>query len=114
MTSTTPSGTTPSGSMPSRRTLSRASLTKTSACLLLVLACATTAAAREVRSGDTDGAACQDSPHAASHAPAAATVPAATTPSRETRIKPSVHGDAAAGSQLQAPRWHSFLPGMFR
>ena len=31
------------------------------------------------------------------------------------RTKPTVRGsDAASGSRLQAPRWHSFLPGMFR
>ena len=35
-----------------------------------------------------------------------------TTP---VRGKPTVRGtDAASGSRLQAPRWHSFLPGMFR
>ena len=30
--------------------------------------------------------------------------------------KPTVRGSDAtpAGSRLQAPRWHSFLPGMFR
>ena len=37
--------------------------------------------------------------------------PAATP----VRGKPSVRGaDVASTSRLQAPRWHSFLPGMFR
>lgn len=29
--------------------------------------------------------------------------------------KPSVHSDVGAtGGRMQSPRWHSFLPGMFR
>lgn len=42
----------------------------------------------------------------------ARSVEPATAP---VRGKPTVRGtDAASGSRLQAPRWHSFLPGMFR
>lgn len=35
-------------------------------------------------------------------------------PPRETRVKPSVHSDTPSGGRVQSPRWHSFLPGMFR
>lgn len=35
--------------------------------------------------------------------------------SAPVRSKPMVRGsDAPSGSRLGAPRWHSFLPGMFR
>jgi hypothetical protein len=45
--------------------------------------------------------------------------PAATTgvkPPAATRIKPAitVRGGSDDGSSVHAPRWHSFLPGMFR
>ncbi len=33
---------------------------------------------------------------------------------RDTKAKPSVHSDAEPGNRLQSPRWHNFLPGMFR
>ena len=40
--------------------------------------------------------------------------PATTT--TPVRSQPAVRGGdgAASGARLQAPRWHSFLPGMFR
>lgn len=81
-------------------------------CLLMALAMvATGASAREARYASPDSPSCQEDHHdqpAASPAPAAA--PAASTPS----IKPSLHSDAIRGGRLQTPRWHSFLPGMFR
>ncbi|WP_168356438.1 hypothetical protein [Lysobacter enzymogenes] len=33
---------------------------------------------------------------------------------RDTKAKPSVHSDSDPGNRLQSPRWHNFLPGMFR
>ena len=44
-----------------------------------------------------------------------ATLPASRPSTSPVRSKPTVRGtDAAPGNRLQAPRWHSFLPGMFR
>jgi len=44
-----------------------------------------------------------------------AALPAARSSSSPVRSKPTVRGaDAVPGNRLQAPRWHSFLPGMFR
>ena len=47
---------------------------------------------------------------------AAATATQATTPAGSTRITPviGVRGGDASGSSAHSPRWHSFLPGMFR
>lgn len=47
---------------------------------------------------------------------AAATAKQATKPAGSTRIKPviGVRGSDAGGSSAHSPRWHSFLPGMFR
>ncbi len=47
---------------------------------------------------------------------AAATAAQATKPTGSTRIKPviGVRGGDAGGSNAHSPRWHSFLPGMFR
>lgn len=33
---------------------------------------------------------------------------------RDTKAKPSMHSDSDPGNRLQSPRWHNFLPGMFR
>ena len=46
-----------------------------------------------------------------------ATVPGTSKPATApVRSQPSVRGSdaTATGNRLQAPRWHSFLPGMFR
>lgn len=77
-------------------------------CLLILLACGHVAA-REVKLSSPDGGSCPDT----LAAPKTARKPA--TPAREaaneTRVRPTVHGDANTGPRL---RWHSFLPGMFR
>jgi len=79
-------------------------------CLVFVLLSAG-AAAREVKMSSPNGGGCSEQAVAtAKKAPASAT-PAAG-PAAETRIKPSVHSDAPG--RLSSPRWHSFLPGMFR
>ncbi|UJB20045.1 MULTISPECIES: hypothetical protein [Lysobacter] len=33
---------------------------------------------------------------------------------RDTKAKPSMHSDSDNTNRLQSPRWHNFLPGMFR
>lgn len=39
---------------------------------------------------------------------------AAPPTARDTKAKPSVHSDSDGTNRLQSPRWHNFLPGMFR
>jgi hypothetical protein len=81
-------------------------------CLLLALATLTTAAsAREAKFAAPDSPSCQEAHHdEPTSSPAPAANPAPSTPS----IKPSMHSDTVRGGRLQSPRWHSFLPGMFR
>ena len=84
-------------------------------CLCLLIAAASASvAARESRGGEVGaGGACPQS--IAERKPAA--VRDNTTPVRqvrESKLKPTVHGDAPGGSRLQPQRWHSLLPGMFR
>ena len=82
-------------------------------CLILICLC-TTASAREMRQGSDDGS-CPEITAAVAEAEgsAPATKPRAATPAARTKSsKPSsARGDA---QRVQAPRWHSFLPGMFR
>lgn len=78
-------------------------------CLLFALASATVAA-REVKLSSPGSEACPEARSDARHL-----LRANTAPVRETRAKPSVHGDAPSGAgRAQTPRWHSFLPGMIR
>jgi hypothetical protein len=65
---------------------------------------------------EADAGAASDAPAAASAKPATA---ATTKPAATTHIKPvvTVRGGSSGGddsSSVHAPRWHSFLPGMFR
>ena len=83
-------------------------LTRTCLCLLIAFASASVAA-REVKLSAANGGSCPDS--IGSKEPARSTARSTTAPVREAKTKPSVHSDA--GGRLQ-PRWHSFLPGMFR
>ena len=85
-------------------------------CLLLTSAGAM-AGAREVRlHGPNGDGGCPDATTPA--APAAAPANATTTPVRHAdKIKPviTVRGGGSDDSgTTHAPRWHSFLPGMFR
>ncbi len=90
-------------------------MTRIACCLLLLLACFAVSA-REVRlhGPDGDGGACPDALGAPSIIPATSKM-----------HHPSVinHGKPKAPSPIRAsdedgaphmPRWHSFLPGMFR
>ena len=79
-------------------------------CLLIALASAG-AIAREVKMSSPDSGSC---PEAAASKPSKQKVapPRETSPARETRARPSLHSDSDVTSGK--PRWHSFLPGMFR
>ena len=80
-------------------------------CLLFALTSATVAA-REVKMSSPNSGACPDA-DASTHADLVdVATPARATQPRETKIKPSIHSDVP--SRLGSPRWHSFLPGMFR
>ena len=79
-------------------------------CMLIVMSSAT-AAAREVRLSSPNSGACPD---AAAESDEKTTGPTAIRPAVAPKkaLKPSVHGDVH--SPLRSPRWHSYLPGMFR
>ncbi|MEG3158645.1 hypothetical protein ACKVMH_12340 [Lysobacter zhanggongensis] len=79
-------------------------------CICLVfIALSAGVAAREIKMSSPNSGACKDAAVVAKGDPAA--VPARAE-ARETRIKPSIHSDTA--TRVSSPRWHSFLPGMFR
>lgn len=82
-------------------------------CLCLLIAFASTGvAAREFRMSSPNGESC---PETSPHRPAKQKIVQAreSTPVRETRTRPSLHSDSE-GPTLGKPRWHSFMPGMFR
>ena len=79
-------------------------------CLLIAVSSAT-AVAREVKLSSPNSGACSDAKPATVDSKAVENTGPAT-PSRATEVKPSIHSDAP--SRLGSPRWHSFLPGMFR
>jgi hypothetical protein len=82
---------------------------------LLLLSAGSMAGAREVRlHGPNGDGGCPD---AATPATAAAPTKAATSTTTHTdKIKPviTVRGGGDDNGVSHAPRWHSFLPGMFR
>lgn len=86
-------------------------------CLCLLIACmSTNIAARDVKhSSPNSGSCATQSAEAAPETGASAKDrlrPArATAPVREPATRPALHSDAPA---RPSPRWHSFLPGMFR
>ena len=66
-----------------------------------------------------DGTACPETPTAASTVPtdetdgdAALGSPAHRT--QKAKQAPAVRGTGGGGNRTTTPRWHSFLPGMFR
>lgn len=79
-------------------------------CLLIALTSASVAA-RDIKMSSANGGSCPDS--VADKQPASGSVRKAP-PARETRANPGVNSDSAGNGRLQSPRWHSFLPGMFR
>lgn len=86
-------------------------------CLLLGAVGSAAAGARDVRmhGPNGDGGGCTDTTQPATPAHAATTKPATTTTSHAGKVKPviGVRGGGDDGGS-HAPRWHSFLPGMFR
>ena len=96
-------------------------------CVLLLATTSSTVAAREVRLAGPNGGGgnvqqCQEIANAVEEATAKApakprTTVTTTTPSRKpVKTTPAVRsaGDDDSAPRLSTPRWHSFLPGMFR
>ena len=86
-------------------------------CLLFLTAslAVAQASAREVSKLSPNDA-CSSNAGAAKDAPARPQSRGGNAPqtARDTKAKPSVHSDSDGGNRLQSPRWHNFLPGMFR
>jgi hypothetical protein len=86
---------------------------RTCICLLIAFASATVAA-REIKLSNANSGSCPESMAAmAVGKDPARPVPRTVVPVRDSKAKPGMHGDANNVRQ-QSPRWHSFLPGMFR
>jgi len=100
-------------------------------CFLLVLA-STSVSARDYRMAGPNGGggsgtgscsettATDDAPDIANaiadatKKPAAKPQVTATTQRKPVKVTPAARAEADSASRLTAPRWHSFLPGMFR
>ena len=80
-------------------------------CLLIVVA-SSTSAAREIKLSSANSGSCPEESSIAREQSRA--TQRATPPAREAKAKPSMHSDAGSSGRMQSPRWHSFLPGMFR
>ena len=81
-------------------------------CLLIAFASASVAAREARLSSPGSSESCDEPTNPANKKPVRAST-RSPAPPRETRVKQGVHGDTAP-DRLQSPRWHSFLPGMFR
>lgn len=79
---------------------------------LLIMVVSSTVAAREIKLSSANSGSCPESTSTARETSRA--TPRAPAPAREMKAKPTVHGDAGTNGRMQSPRWHSFLPGMFR
>lgn len=77
----------------------------------LVLA-STTVGARDAALGAATGETCAEKQEAEKNATPRASTTRGGVPGRETKAKAAAND--LPGSRLQSPRWHSFLPGMFR
>jgi hypothetical protein len=95
--------------------------------VVLLLVASTSVAAREVRLAGPNGGGggnsqqCQEITNAVaeatSKAPAKPRTVATTQPRKPAKAMPAARGDSDSdsdGPRLPTPRWHSFLPGMFR
>lgn len=81
-------------------------------CLCLLIASTSAGvAARDFKMSSANGGSCPDS--VADKEPARAGV-RKEPPARESKARPGLHSDSAGNGRLQSPRWHSFVPGMFR
>jgi hypothetical protein len=93
-------------------------MTRIAACLLLVCVSAT-AGARDIRmqGANGDGGRCPEVAAAAAEATASTDKahPAAAAPASRSKVaKPASARGGSDTPRISAPRWHSFLPGMFR
>ncbi|MFC5577049.1 hypothetical protein ACFPOA_03340 [Lysobacter niabensis] len=81
-------------------------------CLLIALTSATVAA-RESKLSDADGGSC---PSQETRSVAARTRDPApmAVPVKKTKASLPSNGGSVDEVRLQSPRWHRFLPGMFR
>jgi len=89
--------------------------------LCLLLLCASSPLmARDVRmmsaNGDSGGGTCQDDAIAGDEQPSIRPAPVkpATHAVKPVKAKPNVARSVDNVGDIRRPRWHSFLPGMFR
>ena len=85
-------------------------------CLLLLFVSAT-ASAREARleGANGDGGGCPEIAAAVAEAEGSSPVKQrATAPTTRAKATKPAGARASESQRVQAPRWHSFLPGMFR
>ena len=83
-------------------------------CLILICLC-TAASAREMRQGaGSDDGSCPEIAAAVAEAEANAPISKPRGAAPAARTKSSKSSGARDTQRVQAPRWHSFLPGMFR
>lgn len=80
---------------------------------IALLLASTGVVARDTALEPTAGETCAEKQEAAKDATARATTTRGGVPARQTKAKAGTGGDVP-GNRLQSPRWHSFLPGMFR
>lgn len=85
---------------------------RTVVCLLIAIA-STSVAAREAKLSAADGGSCPNQDTRLTTGRSADHDAATPAPARETKAT-TPGGDEEAGPRLQSPRWHRFLPGMFR
>ena len=83
------------------------------AMFVTMLLASTNVAARDPGLGAAEGETCAEKQAADKNAAARASTTRSRVPARETQAKPGGRTEVPSG-RLQSPRWHSFLPGMFR
>ena len=82
--------------------------------VVTLLLASTAVAARDAGPGVAAGETCAEKQEAEKNATPRASTTRGGVPARETKAKAAGVGSDLPGSRLQSPRWHSFLPGMFR
>ena len=90
-------------------------MSRTALCLLLVCACVSIDA-REMRlaGANGDGGGCPDLTAAATPDDTVEKPRATSQPARAKPAKPATKRATGDAGRVSTPRWHSFLPGMFR
>ena len=81
-------------------------------CLLLVASA--TVAARESKLSDAEGGSCRGAQSVSTRAVDRDPVVLPAPVVKKTKPLPSNTGGGGDDVRLQSPRWHRFLPGMFR